>query len=570
MTSEVSRIYGPHREVTWQRYKEACTKDSVREALNNGEHGGDKELVWITSTKESYQGKTKKLDDVHNNQSRDATNFMLGFDKPNYLTTNQDYKQHPGVKTINYQQTDHTTHIADFSPKYSDKHSSLDPSEYQLSFQAYAIEQRPVPKSLKERRKHTNDLRETHFMLGDSSCPKTSETKHSFGEITSAVPVVEIQKSNALETYVSKVFRSGDWNHTDRSLVKAGVTHQDFHPHHLHGQKETSPNTLNHRGTHFNLGSGSDKNNSVYQKDFTLSTERKTTKPSFEGTPPPAKLLASDYSTAFVTTQQDFYRDRQLDALELRKQRQLALEKVRQRHQQKAVPLSPQHGGSLVSTSEKPISMTTSDFPKHLVQLDDSKMPVISVYNHLSSNNENKTKISEAKACFTPHKNVSTALRDECQTRRRDNKSTHFLFGTDSIHENQSEQCSQYRVPLPVDPTLQAAGKGLPQGKIYSHVYPCLQALEVENRRKGYASKLESESMRCEKLPSSVMKQDFKELQLHTPKLTNEHVSTPLVNSHYFHMDHQFSGTQMSTTQLDFKAPDIPFDYLSDQNTLHL
>lgn len=55
MTSEVSRIYGPHREVTWQRYKEACTKDSVREALNNGEHGGGKELVWITSTKESYQ-----------------------------------------------------------------------------------------------------------------------------------------------------------------------------------------------------------------------------------------------------------------------------------------------------------------------------------------------------------------------------------------------------------------------------------------------------------------------------------------------------------------------------------
>lgn len=31
-----------------------------------------------------------------------------------------------------------------------------------------------------------------------------------------------------------------------------------------------------------------------------------------------------------------------------------------------------------------------------------------------------------------------------------------------------------------------------------------------------------------------------------------------------------FVGTQMSTTQLDFKAPDIPFDYLSDQNTLHL
>ena len=80
------------------------------------------------------------------------------------------------------------------------------------------------------------------------------------------------------------------------------------------------------------------------------------------------------------------------------------------------------------------------------------------------------------KQRYKPHDHKSKILRNECQVRRRDNKSTHFVFGTDCLDDKRFEQSSQYRKHLPVHPSLKSAGKSLPQKKVYSHVYPCLNA----------------------------------------------------------------------------------------------
>lgn len=549
-----NKFYGPHREVNvlTRKFKNTCTKDSVRDALS--ENGRDIQPSWLTSTKESYKG--KDIERFRNesktcNTSRDTTNFVLGFDQTNYITTNQDFKPCYIEKQIPCK-GDTKTHIADFCPGNT---KSNDHTEYEISFDSNSQHPKPVPQTLEERRKHTNDLRETHFKLGDFSNHPRTETMDSYNKDRPAPD--STNHSKALETYSSCIFRPGDWNRVKRSLVSSGVTQRDFisHPKDVYksNDNKASADTTYHRATHFSLGNTPIKTTSVYHKDFVLSPKGKLTqhRPTTVR-PPSSKLFMSDESADFITTQAANFEDKTRElVLSIRNDRIASLEEVKKRHAEVSVPFNSKQESSCPVES-KVLSMTSSDFYQN--PFDASRIiqhgPFTNHYNHLSSNYKNKN-LSEAKERFKSHDHVSKILRNDCQIRRQDNKSTHFVFGTDGVDDKRSEQSSQYRNHLPVDPSLRSAGKSLPQKNVYSHVYPCLNApLDP--------------SIPSQK-PISVMKKEYTRNDLSLANICPKRKATsnPVVDTHFFHLDNHYSaGTQSSTTKTDFMAPASPFKVL--------
>ena len=176
-------------------------------------------------------------------------------------------------------------------------------SVYTDSFTVDPSVPRPKPKPYEERKQYTNDLRRTHFCLGNWDTNNTSsETKHSIGfvvgehEDKSSVRQSFLSSESATNGGVdrnrheSKVFRDGDWNRTDRKPIRSSVTMEDFHPSFFSSKSADSLKFTHeytkpgyHRATHFDLGNVSStptsnscenkmKNGigvaSLYRKDF--------------------------------------------------------------------------------------------------------------------------------------------------------------------------------------------------------------------------------------------------------------------------------------------------------------
>lgn len=49
------RLYGPHRDKSQERCRSFCTKDSVKDALENGEYDTTPQNKWMPSMKEWYK-----------------------------------------------------------------------------------------------------------------------------------------------------------------------------------------------------------------------------------------------------------------------------------------------------------------------------------------------------------------------------------------------------------------------------------------------------------------------------------------------------------------------------------
>lgn len=356
----------------------------------------------------------------------------------------------------------------DFCPWLSQETKSPRNSIYHSSYIIDPSLPRPRPKPLAERRKHTNDLRETHFKLGTWQNAKTSETRHALS-FSKHIPVKPMMCKQ--DTYGSKVFRPGDWNQQDRKSVIKSVTKNDF----LDPDLKCVPDNLTyenqftdknyHQTTHFNLGNERNINGSVYNKDFTGNSTVSAILmvPGIN----PLNLFPrnNNESSKKISTKEESYQNHRMEnTLVIRKD---VIDQIKQRQEHHSIPMSDQN------IREKHLSITSSDFPRPLFSGTEAQKITIPAYNHVSGNYYGPdSKISEAKQAYIRHQNTSVQVRNECCERRRDNKSTHFVFGTDLPDDIKTEQSSQYQEPVSLNPIVRAAGKGLPQKKAYSHILP--------------------------------------------------------------------------------------------------
>ena len=312
----------------------------------------------------------------------------------------------------------------------------------------------------------------------------------------------------ALERSASKVFRPGDWNRNDRKLLAKTVTQKDFTiPVHSTSINDNKDYNI---ATHFELGSVESATHSSYHKDFAMTPKIASQRPVLVSEPAHSKLFPCDIDTNFISTKHEEFKDNGRDfILSLRKERMSAMDENKKRHASISVPISFKQE-PLPPIPCKLMSITTSDFHQPPSHVEEENHCPTAQYNHLSGD-YNKAFLSEAKQSYTPHMNASRKLRNESLRRQQDNKSTHFVFGVDRLDEKKTEHDSQYRLHLPVDPSLKPAGKSLPHKNIYSHIYPCMSVKEKIGNRYVSSKMPEVEGGNCEKelLPASVMKQDY-------------------------------------------------------------
>lgn len=536
-----NNFYGPLRGVTLESCKDTCLKDSVQHAL----HGGNED-EWLTSTNESFQGEPKSNEEKLKIQSRDTTNFVLGFDTCGaYLTTTQDYKNHDDYQYIkNEQHFDmDKSQIPDFCPEYLESRNT-EPSEYQVSFKLDPPGKRTPIRTADERKKHTNDLRATHFQLGSFAEPTNSETSYSFCQVTKKK---QPKMLGAAERTKSTVFRAGDWNRSDRKILPKSITGKDFIEPDFKPQKDernfTVPTTFEHRSTHFKLGND-ELNDSSYSKDFITVTGQNSSKPVLASPPSPALIIPNDTDTNFESTlQRNFKTTDCKDMLQRKHERKKNCMKNKCRQTENSVPISFRKETSK-TVPQTLMSTTKCHFPKQSSKGPERETGFTDPYNHLTSD-ENEVRFSETKARYLDPPSSSKELRKECYRQFNYNISTHFDFGTD-IPESVTEQNSQYRRHLPVDPSLRAAGKSLPQKKRYHHINGIGGRVIPGQITKQSDSNLDIQS-------TTVMKRDYKPVcNLHN---TSMDVPIKTLKSHFFHMDNDFQETRNSTTKTDFLPP---------------
>lgn len=483
----------------------------------------------------------KKIELLQSKQSRDTTNFVLGFDKVAYMTTTQDYKTH-NVKDVPNQDDlvfdMGKSHIPDFCPEYAECRKTK-PSEYQVSFTIDPNQPSTASKTTAEdRKKHTNDLRSTHFQLGSCSDSKTSETGHSFCEMPK---IEQPEMPDTSERCKSTVFRPGDWNSNDRKMITHSVTKSDFlgNEEKPNVPKDTESSVIfNQRATHFQLGSEQNKNESIYKKDFMTSPNLLTFKPALASAPTPAMVIPKDTDLRFESTLQRNFGNCDPDLmLKMKEERKRNSEENKMKnHMKNNVPISFKKEETSSNISQQLKSTTTCHFHQPLQKEENKPFSGVPEYNHFTSNyNGVEATQSETKARYVDRvvEKECKELREKCQLQFKDNKTTHFDFGIDN-NETESEHSSQYQKHLPLDPSLPAAGKGLPEKKHYQHIHHCYT--DEKNELK------------------SVMKKDYLPIE---DKVAAERVQVETLPTHFFHMDNNSKGTQNSTTKTDFVAPEV-------------
>lgn len=315
-------------------------------------------------------------------------------------------------------------------------------------------------------------MRETHFKLGTWENKNKSESGHSFSFAEHYSPAPTVIKQG---THQSKVFRCGDWNKQNRNSLTASVTKKDYvkpsgsRPFMVTHEDQFADKNY-HRATHFNLGSVRNSDVSVYNKDYTAGTVYANERQLIPSMNTLNLFPSNNQSTRNLSTKEDSYQNNGLETtIQKRKERMEILDEIRQRHCQESLSM---HDSS--RTPVKHLSITSSDFPKPPLVDTESSKNFIPAYNHLNGHYHGiETRASEARDAYVPHKNTSAQVRNECCERRRDNKSTHFMFGTTDIPSNylRTEQSSQYQQPVSIPAFMQPAGKSAPQKKpAHSHL----------------------------------------------------------------------------------------------------
>jgi len=528
-------------------YKSVLTKDSVKDALDKGEYINKNDKLWLTSTKETFRGRYCPIErEEKTEHSRDKTNFVLGFDESRrYLTTATDYRPHTSLSSPSRIHVDNTTNIPDFSSQYN-KDLKLEKSEYQNQFDELTRNTiRPPMRSLKERQQYTNDLRSTHFQLGSCETKTGTETQHSFIDFKNSC-IDDDLKRGALETYKSRVFREGDWNQTNRHMLKKSITQNDFVTKDATSCRLPTQKSYQQR-THFSLGSDTNKTASSYDKDYGLA-QANFSDQSINGSlyvPCDAEIFPKNDENHFITTHDNNFKakDKEL-TLQIKRERICDLNKNIERHSLRSVPFCTTDDISSSSIPRKLMSMNKSAYQVQYPTLCDKvASPNSPTYNH-TKGDYNETIRSEFQDSFSAHDQRATEIRNECMLRRKDNKSTHFVFGTRDCGEFQNtEQASQYSKHVPLDPTLLAAGKSLPFTKSYSHIFSCGDG---ESHSEG--------------LQQSIMKNDYRlmdtERSLQVPNRCNMSRDKEVVmDTHFFHLDDEYKGCLQSTTQTHFITP---------------
>lgn len=358
----------------------------------------------------------------------------------------------------------------DFRPKLTEIKTSGS-SEYQKQYALGEDYELPKLQTIEERRLHTNDLRATHFQLGDFKENSFSETQHSFVNFQGGNNSTS-QKCDNTETYKSNVFRDGDWNKLDRHLLSKSITQKDFDmPESYIPKQRPASETEYQRSTHFNLGSLKSKNNSVYNKDYVQTSNYKCGRLYQPIAKPIHSRLfpCSDHTNQFISTNSHAYgtKDEEL-TLKMRKERIKSLEETKKKHNSNAVPLA-NFDKDAKSIPQKLLSVTKSAFYGHHTAPRSPEKQLSPIFNHLNGNFTNRN-LSECQNSYGPLEQQAKEVRNNCLQRQQDNKATHFEFGNGNTNKK-SEHSAQYGVLMPLDPTVRAAGKSLPQTKVYSHIF---------------------------------------------------------------------------------------------------
>ena len=417
----------------------------------------------------------------------------------------------------------------DFCPSLTAQVKPVKESVYKYSFSIDPSVPRPKPKSKKEWKKHTNDLRETHFCLGTWNIKNTSETKHSIGfdnntgseqhggdSLLSSSSTFSCNSNSIVNRnrHESMVFRDGDWNRNDRESISSSVTQKDFADPPPRLSRDSSrlkfikefTKPKYHRATHFDLGNATSSiDASLYRRDFaakplTYASERDRACRKL-GSNHTLELFPKDSRQSFITTKDTKYKDHGTDyMLSAMRDRNNELFSIKQRNERDSHQTYRHQMSSPSPTSSSfdnnhsrggklhiqggLISVSSSDFRRFPLTVKkkcgDIKIPI---NNHLCGDyNGADARMSEAREKYTTHKSTSRQLHHECLKRRRDNKSTHFVLGSTDIQfpststysmsrpNRYSEQASQFRERPLLDPLARAAGKTMAKGKEYSHL----------------------------------------------------------------------------------------------------
>ena len=343
-------------------------------------------------------------------------------------------------------------------------------SEYQGSFAVDPSKPRYISRSLGERRRHTDDQRETHFILGESAERFKSETTHSFPEapIQSYIDRQGVADTSK-EIYGSRVFRRGDWNDHGTARAHGSVTKRDFTLPSLKqegsdGKGDRIQDKIDYEQTNHRFGSATPTKNSVYCRDFLMGDKHVLPAPRRLEGHKPAKLL-TDESIKSVSTQEAHYKDHGLqNIIDIGRERRKDLTSNKSRHSENCISLKD--GSEDFKKRDRRVSMSSVDFvkpPTHGLQLRHVTCSPPK-YNHINSNPTSTfDTLSEAQDCYVPLKGWEAARKGrlECMDRQQQNKATHFLFGTDS-NRNVTEQSYQYQTISQTSDNVRAAGVTLP------------------------------------------------------------------------------------------------------------
>ncbi|XP_066926897.1 uncharacterized protein [Clytia hemisphaerica] len=492
----IKKLYGPGRILDQAKCKILCTKDVVRDALGRGKCDAALEPSnWITSTKFFHKGDTTgferaKIADPKVNRK---SSLKLGFHKPRYrCTTTEEFIWHKNAEIPERVVPDNSVNIPEFCPNLAVEKTVKD-SIYTSSFSVDPSVPRPKPKPYEERKKYTNDLRETHFKLGSWDEANFTETQHSLGFEKRYNEEGLSNGSNrvvASNRHLSKVFRQGDYNRLDRKSINKTITKRDFPTPPVRDRRDlkfihefTEPSY--HHSSHFDLGSASSADpkklsSSLYHKDFATkalvpSYDRdRLLKEATSGTHHLELFRKESNPRLFTTTKESNFKDYGTqNVLQLKQERFKCCSEFKDRigKDQHQIYHDQLNAGRNELPNQRMLSMTSSNF--HRPPLVHNKYDFeIPTNNHLSGNFDcMRSAISEAHEKYTPHQSSSLKTRQECHDRRRDNKSTHFSLWNGPLDRKITEQESQFRDRPPLDPSVPPAGKYQPVGHKYQHIF---------------------------------------------------------------------------------------------------
>ena len=372
--------------------------------------------------------------------------------------------------------------LQDFSkPTLGDEKPSH--SIHKTSYEIDPDKPRPIPKTRADRKKQTDFATETHFNLGTWQSKTTSETNHTMSFVKEPYPHENSAREQKNDT--SHVFCSGDWNQANRMIQAETIAMADFcYP--SHGKQ--SNNHLTHEEidfnqfirptyqckTHFNSGNVTNENSSsIYSQDYLENSNCNMKLTSKVGPIHQLDLFASSRKKNFVSTSEYHFQNTDEEVIsKMRAEGMKALEYNKMVDNLNSVPLSGNNRDS--NFQAKYLSLTFSEFQEANLGCCGAGSVRFPEYNHLNAHYFTPdTKSSEVMSEYVQHENMSKYDHDVCSKRCHNNRSSHFILGTDMSSDPKSTTLLEFCQPV-VMPSckLRAAGKSLTLNNDHQHVLP--------------------------------------------------------------------------------------------------